>query len=308
VNLFSLAAKFPTEDAALLHLIRVRWPHGVRCVHCDRDECWLIESTGKTGKPRRLFQCALCRQQFSATSGTVFHDSHLPLTKWFAAIALMAEARKGMSAKQLQRHIGVTYKTAWYLCHRIREAMREDAGFTVGGPAITVEMDECFVGGKRRGKGHKTGYANKTVVIGLAERDGSIHMQSADGANLKSLRQTFAKVDPQTPAVVTDGKALYRGVIPRKQHVEGNHKEELKHKNWTQTQTVENAFSLFKRGIIGNYHWLSESHLDRYLGEFCWRYNRRTMQPWMFGMVLQNLAEREPLTYSKLTGRSAGKF
>jgi transposase-like protein len=101
VNLFSLAAKFPTEDAALLHLIRVRWPHGVRCVHCDRDECWLIESTGKTGKPRRLFQCALCRQQFSATSGTVFHDSHLPLTKWFAAIALMAEARKGMSAKQL---------------------------------------------------------------------------------------------------------------------------------------------------------------------------------------------------------------
>ena len=101
MNLYSLAKQFPTEESALAHLIKVRWPSGVRCVGCDHDKCWPVESTGKTGKPRRLFQCAKCKLQFSATQGTLFHDSHLPLTKWFAAIALMADAKKGISACQL---------------------------------------------------------------------------------------------------------------------------------------------------------------------------------------------------------------
>ena len=120
MSLYSLARQFPTEESALAHLVKVRWPSGVRCVDCDHDKCWSVESTNKTGKPRRLFQCAKCRLQFSATQGTLFHDSHLPLSKWFAAIALMAEAKKGISACQLQRHVGMTYKTAWYVCHRIR--------------------------------------------------------------------------------------------------------------------------------------------------------------------------------------------
>jgi len=124
MNLFSLAKKFPNEDAALLHLIRTRWPHGVRCVACDCDKCWLVEAKGTTGKPRKLFQCSDCGYQFSATANTLFHDSHLPLTKWFAVICLMVEGKKGISANQVTRHVGMTYKTAWYVCHRIREAMQ----------------------------------------------------------------------------------------------------------------------------------------------------------------------------------------
>ena len=120
MNLYSLTRRFPTEKAALDHLVRMRWPKGVLCVVCNHGKCWPIESTNKTGGPRRLFQCASCKFQFSATTGTLFHDSHLPLTKWFAAISLMSDAKKGISASQLGRHIGMTYKTAWYVARRIR--------------------------------------------------------------------------------------------------------------------------------------------------------------------------------------------
>ncbi|WP_348268683.1 IS1595 family transposase [Edaphobacter paludis] len=302
MNLYSLAKKFPNEDMALLHLIKTRWPHGVRCIACDHDRCWLIEAKGKTGKPRKLFQCAECGLQFSATANTLFHDSHLPLTKWFAVLCLMVEGKKGISANQVRRHVPMSYKTAWYVCHRIREAMQEDPSFKVGGPATTVEMDEMYVGGRKRLHGVKAGKNAKAVVLGLAERDGQIHMQRVNRASLENIRETVnTKIDPETPKIVTDGNQLYKGAIPRAKHERGNHAEELKDKNWTRTQTVENAFSLFKRGIVGNYHKLSADHLDRYLGEFCWRYNRRKMQPWLFDMALTNMLNKKPLPYKDLT-------
>lgn len=155
MNLYSLARKFPTEKHAHAHLIKARWPKGVRCVACDHDKCWQIESRNKSGGPRWLFQCAGCKFQFSATTGTLFHDSHLPLTKWFAAISLMSDAKKGISASQLGRHIGVTYKTAWYVAHRIREAMSEAKGIKLGGQATTVEIDETYIGGHKRHRGSK---------------------------------------------------------------------------------------------------------------------------------------------------------
>lgn len=302
MNLFDLARKFPNEDAALLHLIRTRWPHGVRCLACDHDHCWLIEAKGKTGKPRKLFQCSDCELQFSATTNTLFHDSHLPLSKWFAAIALIVEAKKGISANQVRRHIGMTYKTAWYVCHRVREAMQESAGFTVGGPSTTVEIDEMFVGGRKRGTGVKAGKDAKTIVLGIAERSGRIHMQKIPNRSAKAMRPVLdAKLSPDTEQIVTDALSTYQFVIPQDKHKETSHKEELKDKNWTSTQTVENAFSLFKRGLVGSYHWLSADHLDRYLGEFCWRYNRRGMQPWLFDMTLTNMLNSKPLPYKVLT-------
>lgn len=302
MNLYSLAKKFPSEDFALLHLIKTRWPHGVRCLACDHDHCWLIEAKGKTGKPRKLFQCAECGLQFSATTNTLFHDSHLPLTKWFAAISLMVEGKKGISANQVKRHIGLTYKTAWYVCHRIREAMQEEKGVKIGGESITVEIDETFVGGKKRRKGVWEGKKNKTIVMGMAERNGNIHLQTVRSRLALDMKPILdAKLDPDTKQVVTDGLPTYRFVIPEDKHVRGNHKEELRDKDWTSTQTVENAFSLFKRGIVGNYHQLSREHLDRYLGEFCWRYNRRKMQPWLFDMTLTNMLNKKPLPYKDLT-------
>jgi transposase-like protein len=303
MNLFSLAKKFPTEDLALLHLIKTRWPQGVRCVACDHDKCWLIEAKGTTGKPRKLFQCAECGYQFSATANTLFHDSHLPLTKWFAAIALMAEAKKGISANQVKRHVGLTYKTAWYVCHRIREAMQEESGTVLGGEATVVEIDETYIGGRTRCfSPNTTGMENKTMVLGIAERSGRLHMQVLKNRDRETMRTALeSKIHPETQKFVTDGAAVYAKVLPKTKHVAGNHREELKNKNWTSTQTVENAFSLFKRGIIGNYHKLSREHLDRYLGEFCWRYNRRRMQPWMFDMTLTNLVNKKPLPYKVLT-------
>ena len=230
------------------------------------------------------------------------------MRKWFAVIALMCESKKGISAAQVARHIGVTYKVAWHLCHRIRHAMQESPDFTVGGPSVTVEMDEAYIGGRRRLQGVKGALSRKTVVIGLAERHGRIHMQTAERAGLKHLRKAFSRVDPETPKVVTDGNQLYRGVVPKEKHEQGNHAEELKDKNRvTSTYTVESAFSLFKRGIVGSYHRLSAEHLNRYLGEFCWRYNRRRMQPWIFQMVLENMS-RLPLSYKKLTDDGFNRF
>jgi transposase-like protein len=301
MNLYSLARQFPTEESALAHLVKVRWPSGVRCVACDHDKCWPIESTGKTGKPRRVFQCAKCKLQFSATQGTLFHDSHLPLTKWFAAIALMADAKKGISACQLQRHIGMTYKTAWYVCHRIREAMREELDSKIGGNGITVEIDEAYIGGTKRHIGSGPAREAKTLVIGMAERGGRIHLQAIKDRTSDSIRPAIeANLSSDTSKFVTDGLPTYEFVLPRDRHEVGNHREELRYKNWTTTQTVENAFSLFKRGIVGNYHWLSPWHLTRYMREFCWRYNRRGMQPWIFGMTLNNMVCRKPLPYKEL--------
>jgi hypothetical protein len=136
----------------------------------------------------------------------------------------------------------------------------------------------------------------------MAERGGSIHLQVVKSSRDKHVRPVIAEhLDRKTDKVVTDGDLKYRSMFPADRHVRGNHKHELYDKNWTQTQTVENAFSLFKRGIIGNYHQLSAEHLDRYLNEFCWRYNRRGMQPWLFDMALSNMLKSKPLPYKDLT-------
>ena len=138
MNLLQVAKTFATEDMALAYWIMTRWPDGVRCLACDNAKVYAITTKGKTGKVARLFECSECGLHFSATTGTLFHDSHLPLTKWFAAIALMVESKKGVSANQVARHIGCSYKTAWHLCHRIRSAMTESDMPKLGGPGKIV--------------------------------------------------------------------------------------------------------------------------------------------------------------------------
>jgi transposase-like protein len=302
MNLFSLAKAFPTEEHALAYWMKTRWPKGVRCLACDHDKCYLIETKGKTGKPARLFECAECRLHFSATTGTLVHDSHLPLQKWFMAIALMVEAKKGISAKQVQRHIGVSYKTAWYLCHRIRQAMQEPETQILGGEGVVIELDETLLGGRIAG-GHVQGArANKVYVVGIAERGGRVHMQTVKKANSETIKKILAdKVDPATEKYVTDGAPFYKNFIPGNKHEAGNHYQEKKAGRKLSNQSVEGAFSLFKRGVVGSYHKLGVEHLDQYLGEFCWRFNRRGVQPWMFQMALESLGKNKPLTYEELT-------
>jgi transposase-like protein len=303
MNLFSLAQAFPTEEHALAYWMKTRWPKGVRCLACDHDKCYLIETKGKTKKPARLFECAECNLHFSATTGTLFHDSHLPLRKWFMAISLMVEAKKGISASQIQRHIGVTYKTAWYLCQRIRQAMQEGAMTEpLGSAGQIVEIDEMRVGGRVAGTGVKAGLANKVKVLGIIERGGRVHLQTITNAKKEILKPILdARLSPEAKEVVTDGAAVYLQLIPAEKHRAGNHKEETRKGGKVSNPAIEGAFALFKRGYIGSYHKLGTEHLDKYLGEFCWRYNRRGVQPWLFNMAIVSLAENKPLPYKDLT-------
>jgi len=302
MNLFSLAKQFPTEDAAIEYWIAMRWPDGVRCAGCDHDTVYRIRTIGKTGKPSLVFECGKCQLHFSPTGGTLFHDSHLPLQKWFAAIALMCEGKKGISANQMKRHIGVTYKTAWFMCHRIRKAMSDDSIDPLGSGGQVVEIDESFVGGRISGTSVAEAKRRKVKVLGIAERGGRVHLKKIKDLKSSTLQPVLdANLSPNASAIHTDGSTRYVNMIPKDKHVRGDHAKEMKAGHLLSNQTIEGAFSLFKRGVVGSYHKLGVEHMDAYLGEFCWRYNRRREQPEMFDMALANMT-RKPLPYAKLKG------
>ena len=302
MNFFSLAKQFPTEDAAIEYWIAIRWPAGVRCLGCDHDTVYRIRTIGKTGKPSLIFECGKCQQHFSPTAGTLFHDSHLPLQKWFAAIALMCEGKKGISANQMKRHIGVTYKTAWFMCHRIRKAMSDDSIDPLGSGGQVVEIDESFVGGRISGTSVAEAKRRKVKVLGIAERGGRVHLKKIKDLKSSTLQPVLdANLSPNASAIHTDGSTRYVNMIPKGKHVKGDHTKEMKAGEPLSNQTIEGAFSLFKRGVVGSYHKLGVEHMDAYLGVFCWRYNRRREQTEMFDMALSNMA-RKPLPYAKLKG------
>jgi hypothetical protein len=301
MNLFSLAQTFPTEAAAVEYWISVRWPSGVRCLGCDHGKVYRIKGVGKTGKPFLIFECEECGLHFSPTAGTLFHDSHLPLQKWFAAIALMCEAKKGISANQLKRHLGVTYKTAWFLAHRIRKAMSDETIDPMGSDGQVVEIDESFLGGIMKHKGPKEAKRQKVKILGIAERGGKVHLRKIANLKVETIKPILdATISPNALTIVTDGATRYKAMIPETKHVRGNHAKEVR-TGTVSNPTIEGAFSLFKRGVVGSYHKLGVEHVDAYLGEFCWRYNRRAWQPQMFNMALANMG-REPLPYAKLKG------
>jgi transposase-like protein len=307
MNLLSVTKKFATEDQALDHLVKCRWPDGIRCLACDNAKVYRIDTKGKTGRPCRLYECADCKLHFSATTGTLFHDSHLPLQKWFMTMALMCEAKKGISALQVQRHIGVAYKTAWYLCHRIRKAMEELNAEPLGGQGQIVEIDETWLGGRatasHRRKTMKEKRDQKVKLLGLVERGGRVRLQRIENAKVETLRPVIAaNLSPEANKVVTDDAAQYKFILPKEKHEATIHEQELELTGAIRgTRTIEGAFSLFKRGVVGSYHQLSKDHLDSYLQEFCWRYNRRGMQPWMFDTLLRELVTKKPLPYKTLT-------
>jgi len=214
---------------------------------------------------------------------------------------LMCEGKKGVSANQMKRHLGVTYKTAWYLCHRIRKAMSEPDIEPLGGQGQIVEIDETFVGGKKLRQGEHGKTDKKIKVFGIAERGGRVHLQRVSSLKKESIKPVIdAKICPNASQIHTDGATRYKHLVPREKHVKGNHQAEMLASSQLSNRTIEGAFSLFKRGIVGQYHQLGVEHLDAYLSEFCWRFNRRHMQPVMFGMVLTNLAENKPLPYKQL--------
>jgi transposase-like protein len=263
---------YSDENLARDHLERLHWPDGPVCPHCGSVE----KITKLQGRRHRagLYKC----NEFTVTVGTIMEDSKIPLNKWLMAFALIAGSKKGMSAHQLHRHLGITYKSAWFLSHRIREAM-DSGSDPLGGAGKIVEADETMVGGKARNRAFRKPAPKKTVMT-LVERDGrarSFHVANVTGPSLRSVlvkhvnRQSILMTD-ELPGYAMIGReyALHLTVNhSKRQYVTMDRR---KHSN-----TAENFFSIFKRGVIGTYHHMSEAHLHRYCREFDFRYNTRNL-------------------------------
>lgn len=312
MNLLDIHRELNTEDKCLAFLEHMRWPGGVKCLACESLRITQVISkgktnkkTGKTGPDRHLYQCNECRLQFTATTGTVYHDTHLPLTKWFFAIALITESKKGISANQLSRALGVQYRTAWYLAHRIRKAMAEANPPKLKG---VVEVDETYIGGKQRG--HRRQKHNKEVVVGIRERGGDLRLIHSADATTKSLSQHIqANVSPEVKMIVTDEWAAYPAAmisagIHGSKHETILHKAKIYVRGEVHTNTIESAFSLFKRGVTGAFHKISLKHLQRYLTEFEYRFNNRK-SPDLFGMTVRRMAGVGAMPYSVLVEENA---
>src|SRR5205814_3778015 len=224
-------------------------------------------------KANKQFDCSECEYHFSVTAATVFNDSHLPLTTWFTAVLLLVEARKGFSANQMKRTIGVSYKTAWYLCHRIRAAMKEAERPMLDG---TVEMDETYVGGKQRNPRRGKATTNKAVVIGIRQRNGDLRFFHAEDAKSGTLAKYISEnISTDVDVIITDSLQAYKHAVGEAKHETVNHTAREYVRGDIHTNTVENAFSLLKRGIMVTWHKISAKHLPAYLDEMQFRFNRR---------------------------------
>jgi transposase-like protein len=274
-----LPTRFTNEDAARKHLERLQWPDGPVCPHCGVLERASAIKGGRAG----LWFCNACRKQYTVTVGTVFERSKIPLHTWLFANHLICSSKKGISSHQLSRMLGVTYKTAWFMAHRIREAMApaSDAD-PLGGEGAIVEADETYIGKKDGPKGRKHqsagGYAHKRTVLSLVERGGKIRsfkLGGNTGAEIAAVVRT--NVD-RASMLHTDGAQAYKFVFPMGQHEAVDHSKQYVREGKTDkvhTNTLEGFFSVFKRGMVGTYQHCGEQHLQRYLAEFDFRANHR---------------------------------
>jgi len=294
MNLVDINTLFPTEEKCRALLIRLRFPEGPRCLRCKGP---VVELETE----RQLFYCKDCDYQFSITSGTVFNDSHLPLEKWFLTTHLLCEAKKGMSACQIQRTVGMSYKTAWYLCHRIRHAMAQTDKPMLDGK---VEMDVTYVGGINRGKGHIAKNDNKEVVVGIRKRNGDLRFFHARDAKGGTLAQYIREnISEDVEVIFTDDASANDAAMrkaKRTNHKKINHSSGVYVMGDIHTNTVESAFSLLKRGIMGTWHRISAKHLPAYLEEMEFRFNRRKRSD-LFIDTLRHMVTASVLTFQKLT-------
>ena len=296
-NLRELIATMPDEKACRDYLIKERWNGVITCPYCSFEKCYVIEN-GKR------FKCGnkACYKKFSVTVGTVFEASNIPLTKWFMAIYLTTAHKKGISSYQLGKDIGVAQKSAWFMLHRIRELMKVKVETKLDN---IVEIDETYLGGKvknmskrKRAILHETGmtFKTKTMVMGLVERDGNLKLIAMGKDSSTNVLQPVVKDNVDKDAfVITDGYQSYLGLDSQfAGHEFVNHKEgEYVRDKVFHINTIEGAFSHFKRSIYGIYHQVSTKHLSRYCDETMFRYNLRKMQD----------AERFIYSLSQIEGR-----
>jgi len=272
LNIIQVSQQFPTEEACIAYLEEVRWHGTPVCPYCKSDKTTPVAA-------EQRHHCNNCNTTFSVTVATIFHHTHLPLQKWFLAICLILNAKKGISSRQLSRDLEVNPKTGWYLAMRIRNAMREsDQRVLLQG---VVEMDETYIGGKPRrgdGKVHKRGRGtSKHPIVGMVERGGKIRCEVPKNRDLtsRSLKAMIRRhIDTDGALLVTDEFTGYNGASSLLQHEVVNHSDWYV-EGYKHTNTIESFWSLLKRGIVGQYHKVSLAYLPIYVEEFCYRHNNR---------------------------------
>ena len=267
-----------TEDEARGYIESLRWPNGPVCPRCGSVKTYRLipkEGSKHPGRPG-LLKCGDCRKQFTVTVGTIFEDSHIPLAKWLLAIHLMCSSKKGISAHQLHRELGMTYKSAWFMAHRVRYAMTQSP--LADKLSGVVEADEAYVGGKpRKGTGpHKRGLGTeKTPIVSLVERGGNVRSFKVPRVNEANLRSILTEHISPDARLMTDDSPLYHKIGGFADHQTVNHTAGEYARDDAHINTAEAHFSLVKRGVYGTYHHWGRQHLDRYLQEFDFRWNTR---------------------------------
>ncbi len=266
---------FQDPDKAREYLEALRWPEGPVCPHCGTlGDHYQLQ--GKSHRPG-LWKCQSCREQFSVTVGTVFERSKVPLNKWLMAVHLMSASKKGISAHQLHRMLGVTYKTAWFMAHRIREAMTNAPTGKLGSGGKTVEADETFWGNnKPRGQKKGRGFAHKMKVVALVEREGEVRSFQVPSVSAKTLAPILREQIAADANLMTDDMKCYT-LVGREfaSHGVVRHSANEYARGNIHTNTIEGYFSILKRGLVGTFHHVGEQHLQRYVREFDFRYNHR---------------------------------
>jgi transposase-like protein len=289
---------FHDDNAAREHLESLLWPQGPVCPRCGVMGNRITKLQGTSTRPG-VYKCKDCRKPFSVTVGTVMERSHIPLSKWVLAAQLMASSKKSMSALQLQRMLDTNYETAWFLFHRLREAATDPTPGALGGQNKVVEADESYIGGKAKNKAYGPP-PKKMAVFSLVERDGSVRSRHVADVTAKTLRDAIVRNADRKSYLMTDEAPVYTGVGREfSGHGTVNHSadEYVKTGGFHHTNTVEGFFSLFKRAVYGQFHHISEAHLNRYLTEADFKYNTRHLSDAERGEELLRGAKGKRLLY-----------
>jgi transposase-like protein len=295
-NLIDLVAEFKgDEDKCKSHLEELRWPDGLTCPRCESTK------VSPTRKGSHIFDCLACGYQFTVTANTIFHDTHLPLWKWFLAVYLMTESKKGISANQLKRTLKISYKTAWYLCHRIRKAMEE----AKDEPQLngTVEIDETYIGG-RYDKRRKHRPYEKQAVMGMIERHGKLELRTIPTASRKIIVPIVENRVRKDSTLMTDEARFYKSLDKEYHREVVKHSEDEWARGDANTNSIENAWSLFKRSIVGSFHHISTKHVEAYLDEFEWRFNERK-NPHLYRDTMIRLLSTKQMEFKELIDKTA---
>lgn len=306
-NWSNLGAHFADEDKARFLLESMRWPNGgPSCPECKQTSTvYRMVPRKESKKPGRkgLLRCRKCKRQFTVTTGTVFEDSHIPMTKWLQAIYLLTASKKGMSAHQLHRMLGMTYKAAWFMAHRLRYAMSAGTFDKLEG---IVEVDETYVGGKPRPKNGEHNYvagwsnSKKTPVVALVERgSGRVRAFPMERVTSETLGKAISEHVKTDALIMTDELPAYRKAVDGRLHLHTNHSAKEYVRDSVHTNTVEGFFSLLKRGINGVYHHVGKGHLAKYCDEFSFRYDARKVTDAARAELLVWGAEGKRLTYKQ---------